>query len=130
MSNPRPEDTIGKSDIPENEQSSDDADSDTDDLYGNDEDNNVSNLEFFKSWPVDGHFWFPVTITSVEFLNELGTNYLSADESEWVAEIIFFIQTLYDSDNLFMMFNPIPHGGGGGEGRFCPPSGCLFYNFR
>ena len=109
LSSPQPEATIGKLDIPENEQSSDDADSDTDDLYGNDEDNNVSNLEFFKSWPVDGHFWFPVTVTSVECLNELGTNYLSADESERVAEIIFFIQTLYDSDNLFMMFNTFFH---------------------
>ena len=29
----------------------------------------------------------------------------------------------------WMNLNPIPQGGGGG-GRFCPPSDCLLYNFR
>ena len=42
---------------------------------------------------------------------------------------------LFSPDTALGLFftppdNPIPHGGGGGVGRFYPPSDCLLYNFH
>ena len=61
-------------------------------------------FHFFKL-PHSGDFAFPVTVSVVECLNNLSTSYLPPGLSDNVMKLNSFLQAVYDSDNLFAMFD-------------------------
>ena len=70
-----------------------------------DDDNNVDDHDIFNNSRVFVSSANQLTFSPVECLNQLSTSYLSMSESSNNVDVCAFIQEVYDSESLLLMFN-------------------------
>ena len=62
-------------------------------------------LRCFFSQPVSGPFKIDVSLTVIQCLNKLSTSYLPGSKSQYVADMLSFLQQIVNNSHLLSMYN-------------------------